>query len=39
MTTLSDHIGDHPMLFALLETFDRQRGYLCPSKTTSVNAA
>jgi hypothetical protein len=31
----SDHIGDHPMLFSLLEAFHGQLGYLCPSQTAS----
>src|SRR5215469_9347541 len=35
MAALPDHVGNHPMLFALLEAFDRQPGHLCPSKTTS----
>jgi hypothetical protein len=35
MAALPDHIGDHPMLFALLEAFRGQLGYLCPSETAS----
>ena len=35
MAALPDHIGDHPMIFALLEAFHRQLCYLCPSKTAS----
>ena len=35
VVALPDHVGDHPMLFALLQAFDRQPGCLCPSKTTS----
>jgi len=35
MAALPDHVGDHPMLLALLEAFNRQPGYLCPSKTAS----
>jgi hypothetical protein len=35
VVALPDHVGDHPMLFALVQVFDRQPGHLCPSKTTS----
>jgi hypothetical protein len=35
MAALPDHIGDHPMLFSLLEAFQGQLGYLCPSQTAS----
>ena len=33
MTALPDHVGDHPMFLPLLETFDGQRRYFCPSET------
>jgi hypothetical protein len=35
MAALPDHIGNHPMLFSLLNCLDGQTGYLCPAKTAS----
>ena len=35
MAALPDHIGDHPVLFSLLEAFHGQLTYLCPSETAS----